>query len=50
MRGGPGTYQLTTWLTIDDVTPSDVGEYICRAINEEGQAEAVAMLKLIGRP
>ncbi|XP_039258133.2 kazal-type serine protease inhibitor domain-containing protein 1-like [Styela clava] len=46
MRGGPGKYQLTTWLTLDKVEETDIGDYICRSTNEYGTADGSATLTI----
>lgn len=43
-RGGPQRFEVTAWLQIQAVRPSDEGTYRCLARNALGQAEASASL------
>uniref|UniRef100_S4RFD5 Ig-like domain-containing protein n=1 Tax=Petromyzon marinus TaxID=7757 RepID=S4RFD5_PETMA len=46
-RGGPQRYQMTGWLQIHNVRPSDSGVYVCYARNRLGEAYATARLIII---
>lgn len=46
MRGGPGKYQITTWLTLDNVGRTDEGVYFCRMTNADGEVDGLASLKV----
>ncbi|XP_005403992.2 PREDICTED: kazal-type serine protease inhibitor domain-containing protein 1 [Chinchilla lanigera] len=46
-RGGPQRFEVTSWLQIQAVRPSDEGTYRCLARNALGQAEAPATLTVL---
>ncbi|XP_004580002.2 kazal-type serine protease inhibitor domain-containing protein 1 [Ochotona princeps] len=46
-RGGPQRFEVTGWLQIQAVRPSDEGVYRCLARNALGQTEAQAMLTVL---
>jgi len=43
-RGGPNNYEVSGWLQLLSIKPSDSGVYSCVAINEEGEASSSAKL------
>ncbi|RWS25887.1 Blo t Gal d 1 allergen-like protein [Leptotrombidium deliense] len=45
-RGGPGSYEKTSWLQIVQVTAAHQGVYICVATNEVGEQSGSANLTL----
>ncbi|KAI5932537.1 Kazal-type serine protease inhibitor domain-containing protein 1 [Manis javanica] len=46
-RGGPQRFEVTAWLQIQAVRPSDEGTYRCLAHNALGQVEASASLTVL---
>ncbi|EHB18514.1 Sideroflexin-3 [Heterocephalus glaber] len=46
-RGGPQRFEVTSWLQIQAVRPSDEGAYRCLAQNALGQVEALAALTVL---
>lgn len=46
-RGGPQRFEVTSWLQIQAVRPSDEGTYRCLARNALGQVEAPATLTVL---
>lgn len=46
-RGGPQKFEVTGWLQIQALRPSDEGTYRCLARNALGQAEASATLTVL---
>lgn len=46
-RGGPQRFEVTSWLQIQAVRPSDEGAYCCLARNALGQVKAHATLTLL---
>nr|XP_023496516.1 LOW QUALITY PROTEIN: kazal-type serine protease inhibitor domain-containing protein 1 [Equus caballus] len=46
-RGGPQRFEVTGWLQIQSVRPSDEGTYRCLARNALGQVEAPASLTVL---
>lgn len=46
-RGGPQRFEVTSWLQIQAVRPSDEGTYRCLARNALGQVEAPASLTVL---
>ncbi|KAM6182682.1 kazal-type serine protease inhibitor domain-containing protein 1 [Erethizon dorsatum] len=46
-RGGPQRFEVTSWLQIQAVRPSDEGTYRCLARNALGQVEASATLTVL---
>uniref|UniRef100_G3STS2 Kazal type serine peptidase inhibitor domain 1 n=1 Tax=Loxodonta africana TaxID=9785 RepID=G3STS2_LOXAF len=46
-RGGPQRFEVTGWLQIQAVRPSDEGTYRCLARNALGQVEALASLTVL---
>ncbi|KAG9272566.1 kazal-type serine protease inhibitor domain-containing protein 1-like [Astyanax mexicanus] len=48
-RGGPRRFELTGWLQIHGVGPSDAGVYTCAARNAFGEVSASARLRVMYR-
>ncbi|KAG8194700.1 hypothetical protein JTE90_028014 [Oedothorax gibbosus] len=46
-RGGPGKYEITSWLQLLTVQPEDDATYWCIAKNEEGESSAAAKIVLL---
>lgn len=46
-RGGPQKFEVTSWLQIQALRPSDEGTYHCLARNALGQVEASATLTVL---
>lgn len=46
-RGGPQKFEVTGWLQIQALRPSDEGTYRCLARNALGQVEASATLTVL---
>jgi len=46
LRGGPEPFMGSAWLQIVEVTRKHNGSYACVAVNSEGEARAVARLKV----
>ena len=48
-RGGPGKFQVTGWMQIENLLKRHEGDYTCIAVNEQGKSEAKARIKVIER-
>jgi len=46
-RGGPEKFEVTAWLQILDFQDEDIGSYHCIVRNAEGDARAMAFVKLV---
>lgn len=46
-RGGPSSYEITSWLQLLDIQPEDDAVYWCIAKNEEGESSAAAKVILL---
>lgn len=46
-RGGPGKFQVTGWMQIENLLKRHEGDYTCIAVNEQGKSEAKARIKVI---
>lgn len=46
-RGGPDSFEVTSWLQLLDLRPEDTATYWCVGANENGEASAAAKLNVL---